>query len=603
MSISTLDQAIEAHRAGRVSQAYQLYITHLQSSPNDLQALELVGVLLFNNGNFKEAIQFFALIEQLSPKDDKNLNHLCHCYWRLGDLTQAIRYADLLIRYFGNKKELIELKCSLLQQNQGYQAVLEWLESHLATNPKDYEVLLLLGNIANNNNDYQKAIAVFQKAITIKPNAIVPKHNLGLAYRLSGKAETALEYYHQVEQAGNDSYQLMHNIGNAYSDLGRLDNAVIYYEKALSKNLGYLETHKNLNALYWELNDQHHFLTSYERAMVAFPQEFSFVAAFCHSLIRVGRYQEAIAKLESVKQTYSDNIVWQSIYLICLVTEKRHDEARELLLSINYNIDVNIDSANVLAEIAEQAIELQAYNIAQQLAEKVVKVLPQHQFSLSLLSLCYRELQDTRYMQLVSYDDRVKEIQLIDIRSEQDKAFLQNLIAALIPMHTAVQQPIDQTLRGGTQTKGNLFQSENPYVIELRQRIETAINRYIRELPIARDAHFPTPTENQFEFAGAWSVRLHEEGFHSNHIHPDGWLSSVIYLELPSDIDNEQAHSGWLKFGEPNLSQHHKFMPERLVKPEVGKLVLFPSYYWHGTVPFHSDSTRMTVAFDVAIKQ
>ena len=27
-------------------------------------------------------------------------------------------------------------------------------------------------------------------------------------------------------------------------------------------------------------------------------------------------------------------------------------------------------------------------------------------------------------------------------------------------------------------------------------------------------------------------------------------------------------------------------------------LVLFPSYFWHGTVPFVSDQPRLTVAFD-----
>ena len=31
----------------------------------------------------------------------------------------------------------------------------------------------------------------------------------------------------------------------------------------------------------------------------------------------------------------------------------------------------------------------------------------------------------------------------------------------------------------------------------------------------------------------------------------------------------------------------------------MGKLVLFPSYFWHGTVPFTSENTRLTIAFDV----
>jgi hypothetical protein len=35
------------------------------------------------------------------------------------------------------------------------------------------------------------------------------------------------------------------------------------------------------------------------------------------------------------------------------------------------------------------------------------------------------------------------------------------------------------------------------------------------------------------------------------------------------------------------------------VKPEPGLLVLFPSYIWHGTVPFTSEEKRLSCAFDI----
>ena len=39
---------------------------------------------------------------------------------------------------------------------------------------------------------------------------------------------------------------------------------------------------------------------------------------------------------------------------------------------------------------------------------------------------------------------------------------------------------------------------------------------------------------------------------------------------------------------------------EYFVEPAPGKLVLFPSYMWHGTIPFTDPSTRLSVAFDLA---
>ena len=60
----------------------------------------------------------------------------------------------------------------------------------------------------------------------------------------------------------------------------------------------------------------------------------------------------------------------------------------------------------------------------------------------------------------------------------------------------------------------------------------------------------------------------------------------------------EAAHAGWLRLGRPGIVTQPALEPDFRVKPEPGKLVLFPSYMWHGVEPFESDAPRLTVAFD-----
>jgi len=36
----------------------------------------------------------------------------------------------------------------------------------------------------------------------------------------------------------------------------------------------------------------------------------------------------------------------------------------------------------------------------------------------------------------------------------------------------------------------------------------------------------------------------------------------------------------------------------KAVQPVPGRLVLFPSYMWHGTIPLDASSARTTIAFD-----
>ena len=99
-------------------------------------------------------------------------------------------------------------------------------------------------------------------------------------------------------------------------------------------------------------------------------------------------------------------------------------------------------------------------------------------------------------------------------------------------------------------------------------------------------------------FAGSWSVRLASEGFHVNHIHASGWLSSACYIALPPEVADGSDTAGALQFGAPDSAFGLDLAPRRVVAPAEGRLVIFPSYLWHGTLPFESETHRLTVAFD-----
>ena len=101
-----------------------------------------------------------------------------------------------------------------------------------------------------------------------------------------------------------------------------------------------------------------------------------------------------------------------------------------------------------------------------------------------------------------------------------------------------------------------------------------------------------------FRYAGSWSSRLKDRGYHTNHVHAQGWISSAYYVALPDAVENVDSREGWLKFGEPNFPFGIANAVRRAVKPRPGTLVLFPSYLWHGTVPFRSAQSRTTIAFD-----
>ena len=165
-------------------------------------------------------------------------------------------------------------------------------------------------------------------------------------------------------------------------------------------------------------------------------------------------------------------------------------------------------------------------------------------------------------------------------------------------LHQAAHHPLRQSLRGGTQTDGHLFQRIDPEITSLRKAIVGTVERHVAQLPAPRAGH-PLLIEKRapIRFSGSWSVRLTGAGFHVEHCHPAGWLSSAFYVALPEATMGGPEHAGWLSLGEvTNLGT--PLPPLQLVEPKPGRLVLFPSTMRHGTRPFASGE-RLTVAFDV----
>jgi len=91
-----------------------------------------------------------------------------------------------------------------------------------------------------------------------------------------------------------------------------------------------------------------------------------------------------------------------------------------------------------------------------------------------------------------------------------------------------------QSLRHGTETTQDLSRSADPAIQAL---FSTFAGRSVTTW-YASPGSDPLRRRNngRWRFNGSWSVRLHSAGFHTNHVHPRGWISSACYIELPDGM-------------------------------------------------------------------
>ena len=87
-------------------------------------------------------------------------------------------------------------------------------------------------------------------------------------------------------------------------------------------------------------------------------------------------------------------------------------------------------------------------------------------------------------------------------------------------------------------------------------------------------------------------------GYQTEHIHPNGWVSGVIYLQIPDFDDSAQGNIEFGLWGSGYKVKNSDY-PKRQHRPKAGQIILFPSSLYHRTLPFDSEQERVCIAFDL----
>ena len=279
------------------------------------------------------------------------------------------------------------------------------------------------------------------------------------------------------------------------------------------------------------------------------------------------------------------------------------DPARALSLA-QRALQVVPDNAAAHSLLAASLLGVGDARAALQECEALQPRAPDDQYLIALQSTALRLLGDERYAQLCDYPNLVLPLTIEPPPPWTDlEGFLADLTASLNRLHDPNGHALlFQSLRHGTETTQDLTRSTDPAVRGVFQAFAAPIARYLEHIGKGPDP-LRRRNNDRWRFNGSWSVRLRDRGFHMSHVHPRGWISSAFYVELPDIMSEGRTDEGILSFGKPGILTSPPLEPEYSVRPTPGMLVLFPSYFWHGTIPFESPQPRLTVAFDAVPAQ
>lgn len=453
--------------------------------------------------------------------------------------------------------------------------------------------LMRLGQQAQAAGRPLEAVGLFRQTVAAAPDSGVAEHNLASALGDAGLWEEAEVHTGRALKKGVDAPETWLVRGRALQALDKAEEAERAFREALKRRPAYADAHRDLAQQVWmRTGDRTKMLAMLDAALAKAPQDVALWLVKAQALETAGDIQAAWENLRTVAQAMPGDA---RLATLASQMALKAGNAADALALVSSAMKAAPGEAVVLITLAEAQLANGLAREGLQTAETLLMRNPLDQHAIAFRATAWRLLGDERYHQLYDYATMVKPYELDTPKGWPTlESYVADLRETLHGVHAYQAHPFAQSLRHGSQSI-NILHNPLPATRAIREALDGPLRRHMAALGKGSDI-LRSRNTGAYDFQGMWSVRLHSGGYHIDHVHPQGWLSSACYI----DTVKPNGHEGWIRFGKPGSPTAPALEAEHYVEPKPGMLVLFPSYMWHGTVPFSGDQTRMTFAFDLS---
>jgi uncharacterized protein (TIGR02466 family) len=504
-----------------------------------------------------------SLLEEV-PDDPRVLNLGAIACFQTGDSATAVSLLESALERepgfvdaHNNLGNVFKAEGDLLRAEKAYR-------SAIGIAPMYFDAHFNLGIVLEAMGRPGEARDTYKNALDIQPDFLPAYLNTGNALKSLGKFDEALDYYRWVLENEPRNVDALNNTGAVYYELTRYDEAESTYGKALEIDPGHADTLYNLGVLLHDVERYDEAIDAYERAIAARP-----FYTECH--VNLGYTMHALGRLDEAERAYK-----RAIEL-----DPHHTQAH-----------ANLGDLYLTRGEPDEALAS---------CRRFLDSHPGDTGMLAFESIALREAGDAAGARALVDTGRFLCTRELAVPEEfADRGAFNGALAEHICAHPSlVEAPASHATRGGKHSGELLIEPKGP-MAGWERSLRESIDTYTSELP--DDAAHPFVRSRPARYRlTAWSVVLERQGHQIPHIHPSAWLSGVYYVALPEEVAaSTQDTAGWIEFGQPPAHYHGRVPPELVLeKPREGLLVLFPSYFYHRTIPFDTPGRRISIAFDV----
>lgn len=418
---------------------------------------------------------------------------------------------------------------------------------------------------------FAEALRVCRELLAAAPDRPDIHGFAGMTALKAGEHAEAVKHYRRAVALRPDYAEAHYNLGNALKYLGRLDEAAQAYLTAAGIRPDLAPAHHNLGNVWQSLERYEDAAAAYYRALEIMPEAVESRRNLGIALQKLGRIDDAETAFRRAIEIKPD---WLPLYnnLTTALLEKNEPAAAVVV------------------------------------CDEWLGRAPANTEALAFKCVALNEAGDySRLGELLDFERFVHETRVQRPAGYDDLAAFNAALAAHVCSHPTLKVPPENAPtyhHPKLQITEELLVEPKGPMAELEQAMHGAVEDYRRAVSGGREHPFVDAWPARWRLT-SWSVVLNGQGNLVPHIHLDGYLGGVYYVELPEVIDagvddDEGRRPGWLEIGRSPMEVQNVAAPHmRAIKPEEGLMLLFPSYFYHDTVPFESTQRRISIAFDL----
>jgi protein O-GlcNAc transferase len=262
---------LQHYQAGNLAEAAGVCREIIADSPQNADALHLLGALLGQIGQAEEAIELVRRAIGIKPMPAYH-DTLGRLLKNAGDIAGAIEaYRDALklnpafAEAHNNLGVALRAVGRLDEANEAF-------GNAIRIRPEFAEAYNNLGNGLIAAKNFEEAAEKCRRAVSLRPGYAEALNNLGIALREVGQFNESAAALREALQARPEYAEAHNNLGNSLRSLGRSADAISRYRRAVGINPKYAEAWNNLGVGLWELGQNAEAIAACERAIALKPR-------------------------------------------------------------------------------------------------------------------------------------------------------------------------------------------------------------------------------------------------------------------------------------------------------------------------------------------